>query len=273
MESDSGGVVWAPPQLHHMGTRLADKCALVTGAAQGQGAAHAEALAREGAKVIATDVLDDVGTALAERLARDGLDVVYRHMDVASQDEWRQTVAERAEAWGPVTVLVNNAGISSPAAVMDCSIDEWDRVVAINQTGILLGMQAVVPGMTAAGSGSIINIASSWAHRGGTSTGFVAYVATKAAVLGITRNGAMNLAKDGIRVNSISPGYVRTPQVEEAEKVDPERVAAGVKNIPMGRMALPREIARTVVFLASDESSYTTGVDLLVDGGLNLTSG
>ena len=254
-------------------SRLANKCALVTGAAQGQGAAHVEALAREGAKVLATDVLDDSGAALADRLAADGLKVLYQHMDVASPEDWHRAVGEVSDSWGPVTVLVNNAGVSSPASVVDCSLDEWERVVSINQTGILLGMQAVVPGMQDAGGGSVINIASSWAHRGGTNNGFIAYVATKAAVLGLTRNAAMNLAQHGIRVNSISPGYVRTHQIEGAEKTDPERVAAGLKNIPMGRMALPREISATVVFLASDESSYTTGVDLLVDGGLNLTSG
>ena len=256
-----------------MASRLADKFALVTGAAQGQGAAHVEALAREGAKVLATDVLDDSGVALAKRLTDEGYDVVFRHMDVALQQDWKHTVAEFDDMWGPVNVLVNNAGISSPASVIDCSPAEWDKVVSINQTGILLGIQAVVPGMMRLGSGSVINVASSWAHRGGTSTGHIGYVTTKAAVLGITHNAAMNLACHGIRVNSISPGYVRTHQIEMAEQADPERVAAGVKNIPMGRMALPSEIARTVVFLASDESSYTTGTDLLIDGGLNLTSG
>lgn len=256
-----------------MSKRLAGKRALVTGAAQGQGAAHAELLAREGAQVVATDVRDAAGEALAEQLAGEGVDVVYRHMDVALRKDWERVVGETHDLWGPITVLVNNAGVSSPAAVMDCTPSEWDRVLAINQTGILLGMQAVVPGMKAHGSGSIINIASSWAHRGGTGSGHIAYVTTKAAVLGITRNAAMNLARDGIRVNSISPGYVRTEQIEVAEREDPERVAAGLRSIPMGRMALTREIAQTVVFLASDESSYTTGTDLLVDGGLNLTSG
>lgn len=173
--------------------------------------------------------------------------------------------------WGPINVLVNNAGISSAAAVADVGLDEWQRVVAINQTGILLGMQAVLPGMKELGSGSIINIASSWAHRGGTENGATAYVTTKAAVLGITRNAAMNLGRHGIRVNSVSPGYVRTPQVEYAEQTEPDRVASDVAKIPMRRMALPAEIAKTVAFLASDDSSYTTGADLLVDGGLNLT--
>lgn len=253
--------------------RLANKCALVTGGAQGQGAAHVETLARQGAKVIVTDVLDDSGAALAERLAGEGLDVVFRHMDVSSPDDWQEAIGSVDASWGPITVLVNNAGISSHASVEDCSLDEWGRVVSVNQTGILLGMQAVIPGMRESGGGSVINIASSWAHRGGTSTGFIAYVASKAAVLGLTRNAAMNLAEHGIRVNSISPGYVKTAQVEASEESEPERVAAGVKNIPMGRMALTSEISQTVAFLASDESSYTTGVDLLVDGGLNLTSG
>lgn len=251
--------------------RLENTVALVTGAAQGQGAAHMERLAREGARVIGTDVLDDQGTILAEELTAEGLNVVYRHADVSSKDDWDAVIASVDPSWGPINVLVNNAGIASPAAIADIRRDEWDRVVSINQTGILMGMQAVIPGMTKRGSGSIINIASSWAHRGGTESGAIAYVTTKAAVLGITRNAAMNLSRHGIRVNSISPGYVRTAQIEAAEKNDPERVARDVAKIPMRRMARPAEIAKAVSFLASDESSYITGVDLLIDGGLNLT--
>jgi 3alpha(or 20beta)-hydroxysteroid dehydrogenase len=254
-----------------MVTPLKDKVALVTGASQGQGAAHTEELARNGARVIATDVLDEQGEALAERLDAEGLQVVYRHLDVASEKDWATVIEGVDPAWGPVNVLVNNAGISSPPSVGDVTLDQWDRVVAINQTGILLGMQAVIPGMMSQGSGSIINTASSWAHRGGTEDGFVAYVATKAAVLGLTRNAAMNLARHGIRVNSVSPGYVRTAQIEYAEKTEPDRVAKDVAKIPMRRMARPAEIAKTIAFLASDDSSYTTGVDFLVDGGLGLT--
>jgi 3alpha(or 20beta)-hydroxysteroid dehydrogenase len=247
------------------------RVALVTGASQGQGAAHVERLANDGYRVIASDVLDDLGEALVARLTAEGLTVVFRHLDVASQESWRDVVASIDPSWGPITVLVNNAGISSPTDIAEITQAEWDRVVAINQTGIVMGMQAVLPGMTDAGTGSIINIASSWAHRGGTENGFIAYVTTKAAVLGITRNGAMTLAKHGIRVNSISPGYVRTAQVEHSEKTDPERVAKDVAKIPMRRMALTSEISKVVAFLASDEASYVTGTDLLVDGGLNLT--
>lgn len=257
-------------RLTRMADRLENKVALVTGAAQGQGAAHVERLAREGAHVIAADVLDEQGQALVEQLNAEGLSVIYRHLDVASQQDWAAAIDGLDPTWEPITILINNAGISSPAAVADVELAEWDRVVSINQTGILLGIQAVVPGMTAHGSGSIINIASSWAHRGGTENGFIAYVATKAAVLGITRNAAMNLSRHRIRVNSISPGYVRTAQVEHSEKTDPERVAADVAKIPMRRMARPAEIAKAAAFLASDESSYVTGIDLLVDGGLNL---
>lgn len=259
--------------LSSVSSRLRGKVALVTGAAQGQGAADVELLAREGAKVTATDVLDAVGAPLADRLAADGLEVVYRHLDVALQAEWTAVIQDVEALWSPVTVLVNNAGVTSPAAVMDCTLEEWLRVVGVNQTGVFLGIQAVVPGMRQAGGGSIINVASSWAHRGGLETGFVAYVTTKAAVLGMTRNAAMNLAQDGIRVNTLSPGYVRTEMVDLAEQVEPERIAAAVSRVPMRRMTPPDEVAHTVVFLASDESSYTTGTDFLVDGGLNLSSG
>ncbi len=251
--------------------RLENKIALVTGASQGQGAAHAELLARGGARVVATDVLDEQGTALAERLNAEGLDVIYRHVDVASTEDWDKVVSEVSATWGPINVLVNNAGISSHTPIEEIELDEWHRVVSINQTGILLGIQAVLPGMSSNGGGSIINIASSWAHNGGAESGFIAYVTTKAAVLGITRNAAMTLSRHGIRVNSVSPGYVRTAQVEYSEKTEPERVAKDVAKIPMRRMARPVEIAKSIAFLASDESSYITGIDLLVDGGLNLS--
>lgn len=250
---------------------LQGKVVLVTGGSQGQGAAHVERFAREGAQVIAADVLDELGEALAARLSAEGLATAYRHLDVASKAEWTAVVAEIARTWGAVDVLINNAGISSHPVVDDVTLDEWDRVVAINQTGMMLGIQAVTPGMAARGSGSIINTASSWAHRGGTEDGFIAYVSTKAAVLGITRNSAMTLAKHGIRVNSVSPGYVRTAQVEHSEKVDPERVANDVAKIPMRRMARTDEIASVMAFLASDDASYVTGIDVLVDGGLLLS--
>lgn len=258
-------------RLTAMSNRLENRVAIVTGGSQGQGAAHVERLAREGARVVATDVLDELGESLAERLNAEGLEVVYRRGDVSSAEDWAAVVESIDPRWGPVSVLVNNAGIGSPAAVGDVDRSEWDRVVSINQTGILLGMQAVLPSMIEQGAGSIINIASSWAHRGGTENGAIAYVTTKAAVLGITRNAAMNLARHGIRVNSISPGYVRTAQIEFAEKNEPERVAGDVAKIPMRRMARTAEIAKAVAFLASDDSSYITGIDLLVDGGLNLT--
>jgi 3alpha(or 20beta)-hydroxysteroid dehydrogenase len=254
-----------------MAQRLEGKVALVTGASQGQGAAHTEVLAREGAHVVATDVLDEQGQALADRLNAEGLNVVYRHLDVASSDDWSAAIETVDPTWGAVSILVNNAGIASPTAVDDVERAEWDRVVAINQTGIMLGIQAVLPGMKAHGGGSIVNTASSWAHNGGTENGAFAYVTTKAAVLGLTRNAAMNLARHGIRVNSVSPGYVRTAQIEFAEKNEPDRVANDVAKIPLRRMAKTTEIARAVAFLASDESSYITGIDLLVDGGLNLS--
>lgn len=244
---------------------------LVTGGSQGQGAAHVERFAREGARVIATDVLDEQGEALAATLSGEGLQVVYRHLDVASKQEWQDVVSDIAALWGAVTVLVNNAGISSHAMIADIDVEEWNRVVAINQTGIMLGIQAVVPGMREAGTGSIINTASSWAHRGGTEDGFIAYVSTKAGVLGLTKNAAMTLAKYGIRVNSVSPGYVRTAQVIHSEQVDPERVAKDVAKIPMRRMARTDEIASVIAFLASDDASYVTGTDILVDGGILLS--
>jgi 3alpha(or 20beta)-hydroxysteroid dehydrogenase len=214
------------------------------------------------------DVLDEEGSALAERLASDGLQVLYKHLDVSQQDDWRAAVEFVEAGFGPVTVLVNNAGIGSaggPTGIADCPLDNWHRVVAVNQTGVFLGMQTVIPGMRASGGGAIINTASDWAHTGGAPNRGASYVASKAAVLGLTRNAALSLAADGIRVNSISPGAVATPMVGEPDAVHREIIA----RTPLKRMAQPIEISYVVLYLASDESSYTTGADFLIEGGLH----
>ncbi len=251
-----------------MAGRVDGKVALVTGGARGQGASHGELLAREGARVVLADVLDEEGSALAQRLADQGLQVLYTHLDVSQQDDWRTAAEFAAARFGPVTVLVNNAGIGSgggPTGIADCSLDDWHRVIAINQTGVFLGIQTVIPGMRASGGGSIINTASDWAHTGGAPNRGASYVAAKAAVLGLTRNAALSLAPDGIRVNSISPGAVATPMVGEPDAIHREIIA----RTPMKRMAEPIEISYLVLYLASDESSYTSGADFLIEGGLH----
>ncbi len=242
--------------------RVEGKVALITGGARGQGASHGRALAEHGAKVVLADILDDLGRETAERLRHDGLDVRYEHLDVTRLEDWDAAVRATEEAYGNLNVLVNNAGIVGTGTVLDCTLEEWHAVTAVNQTGVFLGMQRVVPAMKRAGGGSIINI-SSVAGTIGTAFESIAYHASKAAVHLLTRSAAVTLAPE-IRVNSITPGITATAM---ADTIGAERLAARLAAYPMGRAARPDEVSQAVVFLASDESSFTTGADLRVDGG------
>ena len=239
--------------------RLDGKIALVTGGARGQGAAEAARFAAEGATVYITDVLDEVGAATAAEL---GDAVTYLHHDVTSEEEWIAVVAGIVEAHGRIDVLVNNAGIFQMKAVGDTSLDEWHRMIAINQTGVFLGIREVGRRMCEQGSGSIINI-SSIAGMGGAARAF-AYSASKWAVRGMTKSAAVDFAPHGVRVNSVHPGIIETAMLEEFG----DRVPAITERIPMGRTASADEVASTVLFLASDESSYCSGHEYLVDGAM-----
>ena len=236
-------------------TRLEGRVAIVTGAARGQGASHAERLAREGARVVGVDVLDEAGEETAERLRADGLDVGYRHLDVTDPDGWKALVAgcERLD------VLVNNAGIIHVAPLVEETLEAWNGLLAVNATGTLLGMQAAIPAMRAAGGGSIVNVASIFGVTG--SEGYVAYTASKAAIVAMTKTAALEHAADGIRVNAICPGGVSTPMNER----EPE--GGVVPLTPMGRRAHVSEISGAVAYLASDDASFVTGTELVVDGG------
>jgi 3alpha(or 20beta)-hydroxysteroid dehydrogenase len=243
--------------------RVEGKVAIVTGAALGQGAAHSELLAREGAHVLLGDILDQEGFATAKRIREAGGDVLYVHLDVSNKDDWTNAVKTANDKWGPVTVLVNNAGIGGAGSIVDCTLEVWHRVFETNQTGIFLGMQAVIPGMIEVGKGSIINTASQWGRTGGTEDGAVAYVTSKAAVSGLSRNAALCYGPMGIRANTLSPGMCDTRMLGK-----PERIELELSRAPLRRVGQPMEIAYGVLFLASDESSYVTGTDLVMDGGL-----
>jgi 3alpha(or 20beta)-hydroxysteroid dehydrogenase len=242
--------------------RVAGKVALVTGAARGQGAAHAERLAAEGAAVLLTDVLDADGEAVAERIRAAGGRAAYRRLDVGSEGEW-ESAAAAAESFGPVTVLVNNAGIATRASILATDADTWERSVAVNQRGTFLGMKACLPGMIEAGGGSIVNVSSVLGISG--AAGYASYQATKHAVIGLTRSAARTHGPDGVRANVIRPGYIVTPMSQENPVSAQEALIA---QVPLGRAAQPEEVASLVLFLASEESAYISGAQIPIDGGL-----
>jgi NAD(P)-dependent dehydrogenase (short-subunit alcohol dehydrogenase family) len=237
-------------------SRLQGKVAVVTGAGRGIGRSIAEMFAEEGATVVATSRRNEDGFGQL-----DGA-VEYRQLDVASKDAWDHVVAEVVRRHGRVDALVNNAGIIKYAALHDLDVDDWDEVVAVNQTGTWLGMRAVVPHMLANGGGSIINVSSIWGNAA--VGGAHAYHATKGAVRNMSKNAAITYAREGIRVNSLHPGFIATPLTDEQDPGVNEYV---VSQTPMGRAGTPEEIAYAAVFLASDESSFVTGSELVVDGG------
>lgn len=245
-----------------MGDRLVGKVALISGAARGQGAAHAMRFAEEGAKVILGDVLDAEGEARAGEISSSDRDVVYTHLDVASDPDWRAAVELAKERFGKLNVLVNNAGILGMPAILDETEEDWNRVVSVNQTGVFLGMRAAIPAMQEAGGGSIINTSSIWGIVG--TEGYIAYQATKGAVTVMSKSVALTHAGDGIRVNNVCPGLVFTAMSAEE---GPEAEASLAAATPMQRGATPDEISHGLVYLASDESAYVTGTELVIDGG------
>ena len=245
-----------------MSARLAGKVALVTGAASGMGASHARALAGEGATVVITDLSADGCAALAGELAAGGVVTSAHRLDVADPDSWEQVVAAVRAAHGGIDVLVNNAGVQVRSIGVEADEREWNLVTSVNQRGVFLGMQAVIPGMVARGGGSIVNIASVAALVG--LRGSLPYQGSKAAVLGLTRGAAVAYGPDNVRVNAICPGLVVTGMTESADTSAVDTMKA---QIPLRRDGRPSEVSAAVVFLASDESSYITGVALPVDGG------
>ena len=242
--------------------RLDGKVALVTGGARGQGAAEVRLFALEGATVVVSDVLVEPGAALAAEL---GPAVVFVRHDVSSEEEWAAAVALALERFGGLHVLVNNAGIGFQAPIAQHSVADYERIVAVNQLGVFLGIRAAIAPMTAAGGGSIVNISSGAGLRA--TKYLIAYAATKYAVTGMTASAALELARYRIRVNSVHPGVIDTPMLGDNT---PEMIDGLVRTTPMRRMGSPDEIAQVVLFLASDESSYMTGAHVPVDGGMTV---
>ncbi len=247
--------------------RLDGKVAIVSGGARGQGEAEVRLFAAEGAKVVFGDVLHDLGEAVAADV---GPNTHYLPLDVTDPEAWQKAVAEATSRFGPPTVLVNNAGVLLfGVSMVDTSLEDYMRVININQVGVFLGMKFTAPAMIEAGGGSIVNISSTngMAGYGGT----VAYTASKFAVRGMTKNAALELGQHGIRVNSIHPGGVDTAMTAPdtlGDAISDEEREATFAMLPLGRVGQPVEIAHLAAYLASDDSSYSTGAEFIADGGM-----
>jgi NAD(P)-dependent dehydrogenase (short-subunit alcohol dehydrogenase family) len=244
--------------------RLDGKVALISGGARGQGACEARMFCEEGAKVVMGDILDDEGSALEKALRADGLDATYVHLDVTKEDDWRNAVEVTERTYGKLNVLVNNAGILLRKGIEETTEAEWDRIMSINVKGTFLGTRSALAAMRRAGGGAIVNISSTAGLVGGTNS--AAYTATKGAVRLFTKATALQNVKDNIRCNSVHPGPIETDMISELVS-DEAAWNSRMRLLPMGRAGKPEEIAYGVLFLASDESSYMTGSELVMDGG------
>ncbi|PQZ94851.1 hypothetical protein CQ018_05785 [Arthrobacter sp. MYb227] len=241
--------------------RLDGRIVLITGGARGQGAAHAKRLASEGAIVYAADVLDDLGKEAESAWKDAGLDISYVHLDVTSPEAWQAIYQKLHSDHGRLDVLVNNAGIVDVSTLEELDLAVWNRVLSVNLTGAFLGLQSMLPLLKAGKGSSVINTSSIFGPQG--AIGYAAYAASKAGLLGLSRTAALELAEHGIRVNSLVPGGVSTPINEH------EKDGGVIPETPLARRAHATELAAAVAFLASDDASFVTGTELVVDGGFS----
>jgi len=246
-----------------MAGRLNGKVALISGGARGQGEAEARLCVKEGAKVVLGDILVEAGQKVAADIVAQGGQATFVKLDVTQEPDWQHIVETTARTYGKLDILVNNAGIFRLEGIEATSLELWNQVIAINQTGVWLGMKAAIPAMRKAGGGSIVNISSGAGIIG---TGFAAaYHGTKGAVRILTKTAAIEYAKENIRVNSVHPGVVDTEMIRGA--LNQEGLKAIIQSHPLGRMGTAEDIAYAVLYLASDESSFVTGAELVIDGG------
>ncbi len=241
---------------------LEGKVAIITGAARGQGEAEARLFAREGARVVLTDILSDLGSRVADQIGEAARFIKH---DVASEADWQTVIAETLNVFGRIDILINNAAIYRPLSLEATTPAVFDEAYGVNQKGVFLGMRAVLEPMKTAGGGVIINTASVAGAKG--TSGLFAYAATKWAVRGMTKAGALELARHKIRVNAILPGVIDTPMLEGASA---RMTEAMLRATPLRRQGLVEEIAAAALYLASPGAGFVTGVDLFVDGGLSL---
>lgn len=244
--------------------RLSGRVALLSGASGGLGKAIAERLVSEGASMVLTDVADDAGQEFATELADAGARVIYVHLDVTVEDDWNRAIEAARSQFGQLDILVNNAGIAEGLSIDDVSLEQWNRTVAVDQTGVFLGLKCAGPLLAESPSASAVNISSILGASGGVGL-FPAYHAAKGAVRILTKNVALAWAERGIRVNSIHPGFLNARVSEAAH--DPSSYERMVAMTPLGRLGRPEEVAAGVAYLASDDASFVTGSELYIDGG------
>jgi NAD(P)-dependent dehydrogenase (short-subunit alcohol dehydrogenase family) len=245
--------------------RLEGKVALISGGARGQGAVEARMFAEEGASVVIGDILDEQGRQTEAELQELGYNVTYVHLDVTSESDWDAAVQAAVSSYGKLDVLLNNAGILIRKNIEETTEADWDRIFAVNAKGVFLGTKAAIPAMREAGGGSIINI-SSTAGLVGSPNGSASYTATKGAVRLFTKSTAIQHAGEGIRCNSIHPGPIETDMIADTLN-DPANMALRMQRLPLGRVGKPSEIAYGAIYLASNESSFVTGSEVVIDGG------
>ena len=244
--------------------RLTGRVALVTGAASGIGAATARRLASEGAAVLVTDVQDEAGAHVVKQVTASGGRAAYAHLDVTSQQEWEAAVTSVVREFGGLDILVNNAGIVDLAGIEETSLADWHRTIETVQTGVFLGMKTAAAALAVSGHGSVINISSVFGASGGFGVS-PAYHAAKGAVRTLTKNIALHWAGRGVRVNSVHPGFIDTPILDPTKGTPAEQ--AMMYLTPLGRLGQPAEVAAGVAYLASDDASFVTGLELYIDGG------
>ncbi len=245
--------------------RLQDKVAIISGAASGMGAATARRFAKEGAKVVIADMLDDEGRQVAADITRANGAAEFMHLDVTDEADWRSVVAATVAKYGRVDILVNNAGISGSAVTDMLDTGAWDRLMSVNARGVFLGTKYAVLEMKQTGGGAIVNLSSISGNTGQTMT-HMGYNASKGAVRTLTKSTAVQFGKDGIRANSVHPGLM-PPMRTSGATADPAVRAKMLQGVPLRRAGEVDEVANAVLFLASDEASYITGAELYVDGG------
>ena len=245
--------------------RLEGKVALISGGARGQGAVEAKLFAREGAKVVFGDILDKSGKQVEAVIHEAGGEAAYVHLDVTREDDWRTAVNTAIDRYGKLDILVNNAGILIRKGIEDTTEEDWDRIMGVNAKGAFLGTKHSIPAMRQAGGGSIVNI-SSTAGLVASPSGSASYTASKGAVRLLTKSTAIQYAKEGIRCNSIHPGPIDTDMIQET-LTDSAKLEERMQRLPMGRVGTADEIAYGVLYLASEEASFVTGSELVIDGG------